>query len=115
MNSKKYVAILADLKKKIKQKHLCLLSSGVILQHDNSTPPLSKTTTAKLVAFSWSVFLYPTYFTDHPPVPPPNLAPSDYQSLLSKTEAIVGRQTFANEEELKATMLKWFLMMGTQF
>ncbi len=38
MNSKKYVKILEDLKKKIKGKPPGLLSSGIILLYDNTIP-----------------------------------------------------------------------------
>ncbi len=62
--SEKYVAISEDL-----------LSSEVILQHNNTNPYRSKTITA----FSWSIFLHPTNS-------PFRLLP------LSKTEIIFGRQ-----------------------
>ncbi len=58
MNSKKYMEIFEDLKN-FKRKRPGLLSSRVILQHDNTTLHLSKTTPAKITTFSWFIFLHP--------------------------------------------------------
>ncbi len=80
------------------------LSSGVILRQDNATPHRSNATTAKIVAFDWSVSLHPTNC--------PDVAPADYH-LFPKLKQFLQDKWFANEEELKATVLKWFQPMGT--
>ncbi len=52
------------ISKKIKQKRLGLLSLGIILQHNNATSHWSKTITAKITVFVWSVFLHPAKYPD---------------------------------------------------
>ncbi len=106
MNSKKYVAIMEDLKKKIKRKCSGPLSSGVFLHHDSATPYRSKTTTAKIAAFGWSIFSHATNS--------PDLAPSDYH-LFPKLKQFLGDKRFANERQLTAIVLKWFQTVETQF
>ncbi len=80
--------------KKIKQTHPGLLSSGVILEHDNATLHWSKKIAAKIAAFG-----------------SPNLVPPDYH-LFPKLKQFLEEEWFANKGELKAMVLKCFQMVG---
>ncbi len=82
------------------------LSLGVILQHDNTTQYQSKKITVNVASLSWSAFLHPAYS--------PGLESSDYHLFLKLKQFLENRRS-ANEEELNATVLKWFQIVGTRF
>ncbi len=73
--------------KKIGQKRPSFLSSEVILQHNNSTPYSSKTTSAKITLRGWSVFLHSTNS--------PDLTPSFYHRF-PKLKRFLGDKEFTN-------------------
>ncbi len=106
MNSATYVGILNTLKKRIKQKHPGLLRAGVILQYDNNTPHMSQVTEKKIEDLLWEVFMHLANS--------PDLAPSDYH-LFPALKKFLGKEQFANEEELKTTICQWMKDVGTQF
>jgi histone-lysine N-methyltransferase SETMAR len=60
----------------ILSKRMGMLTSGVVLLHDNAYPHSAARTRALLVHFSWELF-------DHPPYSP-DLAPSEYH-LFTRT------------------------------
>jgi transposase len=69
-----------------------MLTSGVVILHDNVHPHTAARTRALLEHFNWELF-------DHPPYSP-DLAPSDYH-LFTRTylKNWLGSQRFSNNEE----------------
>jgi transposase len=69
----------------IQYKRRGMLTSGVVLLHDNARPHTAARTRALLEHFNWELF-------DHPPHSP-DLAPSDYH-----LKNWLGSQHFTNNE-----------------
>jgi histone-lysine N-methyltransferase SETMAR len=72
-----------------------MLTSGVMLLHDNARPHTAAGTRAMLEYFNWELF-------DHPPYSPV-LAPSDYR-LFTYPENWLRLQHFNNKEELMGSV-----------
>ncbi|GBM57008.1 Mariner Mos1 transposase [Araneus ventricosus] len=70
INSKVYCRTLKKLKRAIQNKCCGLLSSGVVVLHDNARPHTAVRTGEVLLKFKWGVFQHPPYS--------PDLAPSDF-------------------------------------
>jgi transposase len=68
-----------------------MLTSGVVLLHDNAHPHTAARTRALLEHFNWELF-------DHPPYIP-DLAPRDYR-LFTYLKNWLGSQLFSNNEQL---------------
>jgi transposase len=68
-----------------------MLTSGVVLLHDNVLPHTAAHSRALLEHFNWELF-------DHPPKSP-DLAPSDYH-LFTYLKNWLGSQCFNNTKEL---------------
>ncbi|GFX48094.1 mariner Mos1 transposase [Trichonephila clavipes] len=89
INSEIYCRMLKKLKRAIQNKRRGLLSSGVVLLHDNSHPHTAVKTREVLLRFKWDVFQHPPYS--------PDLAPSDYHLFTAMKKWLVGRH-FADDE-----------------
>jgi hypothetical protein len=63
-----YCATLRQLRYAIQNRRRGLLSSGVILLHDNARPHAAVRTQAMLQEFGWEVFEHPAYSPDLPQV-----------------------------------------------
>ncbi|GIY33905.1 mariner Mos1 transposase [Caerostris extrusa] len=71
INADQYYHIVDCLRVVIKAKRLGMLSSGVILLHDNARPHTATRTIRKLVQFRWSVLEHLPYS--------PALSPYDFR------------------------------------
>jgi histone-lysine N-methyltransferase SETMAR len=71
INSESYCDLLQNhLKPAIRSKHCGLLSSGVLLQHDNVCPHTARATAKKITDLHLEYIPHPAYS--------PDLTPSDY-------------------------------------
>jgi transposase len=75
-----------------------MLTSGVVLLHDNACPHTAARTSALLEHFNWELFEHPPYS--------PDLAPSDYH-LFTYLKNWLGSQRFNNNEELMEGVKTW--------
>jgi histone-lysine N-methyltransferase SETMAR len=88
-------ATYADLLKKlllpaIKSKRRRLLSTGVLLQHDNARPHTAHSTVAAIQDLSFRCLPHPPYS--------PDLAPSDVHVFGPLKEAMGGKAFRSNDE-----------------
>ncbi len=83
-----------------------MLTSGVILFHDNTRPHSAQITQELLKTFNWAIFEHPPYS--------PDLAPSDF-ALFPALKQILGGQHFQNAEEVKNYTTQYFLNLETTF
>jgi histone-lysine N-methyltransferase SETMAR len=68
-----------------------MLTSGVVLLHDNAWPHTAARTRALLEHFNWELFDHPRYS--------PDLAPSDYYQFMYLNNCLRS-ELFNNNEEL---------------
>uniref|UniRef100_A0A1B6H603 Mos1 transposase HTH domain-containing protein n=1 Tax=Homalodisca liturata TaxID=320908 RepID=A0A1B6H603_9HEMI len=101
-----YCETLHRLRRAIQNKRRGMLSSGVVLIHDNARPHSANVTKQLLQKFKWEVF-------DHPPYSP-DLAPSDYH-LFREMKAWLGGRRFADNEELQATVRVYLSSLAADF
>ncbi|GFX44862.1 uncharacterized protein C05D11.1 [Trichonephila clavipes] len=99
INSEVYSRTLKKLKRAIQNKRCGLLSSGVVLLHNNVCPHTAVRTREVLCKFKWDVFQHPPYS--------PDLAPSDYH-LFTAMKKWLGGKHFADDAELKNAVTHWF-------
>ena len=96
-------ATYADLLKNhlcpaIKSKQRGLLSTGVLLQHDNARPHTAHSTVATIQDLSFEFLPHPLY--------PPDLTPSDFHIFGPLKEAMGGK-SFRSNEEVQQGVHKW--------
>lgn len=106
INKETYCETLRRLRRAIQNKRRGMLSSGVILIHDNARPHSANVTKQLLQQFKWEVF-------DHPPYSP-DLAPSDYH-LFREMKAWLGGQRFANNDELQNAVTTYLGSLAADF
>ena len=95
------------MRRSIQNKRRGLLTSGVVLLHDNARPHTAARTRTLLEQFRWDVF-------DHPPYSP-DLAPSDFH-LFTRMKAWLGTQThFNTDEELIDGVNGWLSSLAAYF
>jgi histone-lysine N-methyltransferase SETMAR len=94
INAESYCATLRRLRYAIQHRRRCLLSSGVMLLHDNARPRAAARTQAMLLEFGWEVFERP------------DLAPSDFH-LFPKLKEFLGGRRFKSDEEVKDAVKEW--------
>lgn len=70
INSNSYCLTLKRLRIAIKNKRSGMVTSGVVLLHDNATPRFVKQTQDLLKSFKWDIVNHPPYS--------PDLSPCDY-------------------------------------
>jgi transposase len=83
--------MLKKLHRAIQTKRLGMLTSGVVLLHDNVHPHRAAGTQALPEHFNWELFYYPPYS--------PELATSNYH-LITHLKNWLGSQYFNNNEKL---------------
>ncbi|GFU24441.1 histone-lysine N-methyltransferase SETMAR [Trichonephila clavipes] len=83
INSEVYCRTLKKLKGALQNKRHGLLSSGVVLLHDNALPHTAVRTREVLRKFKWDVFQHPPYS--------PDLAPSDYHLFTAMKKWLGGK------------------------
>ncbi len=83
-----------------------MLTSGVILFHDNAHPHSAWITQELLKTFNWAIFEHPPYSSD--------LAPSNF-ALFPALKRILGGQHFQNDEEVKNFTTQYFSNLDGTF
>jgi len=98
INAQVYCDTLQCLCRAMQNKRWGLLSSRVVLLHDNAHLHMAWQTTALLQQFRWDIM-------DHPPYSP-DLAPSDYRLFLHMKRFHAGKQ-FHSDAEVETTVNNW--------
>jgi len=78
-----YCETLAKLKRAIQNRRRGMLSSGIVLLHDNARPHMAASTAERIQEYGWELF-------DHPPYSP-DLAPSDYHLFMHLKNLLGGQ------------------------
>jgi histone-lysine N-methyltransferase SETMAR len=106
INSESYCGLLQNhLKPAIRSKRRGLLSSGVLLQHDNARPHTARATAKKIMNLRLECIPHPAYS--------PDLAPSDYHVFGPLKEAVGGKK-FSTDDEIKEAMHRWLRSQSSQ-
>jgi len=82
----------------IKFKRRGLLSTSVLLQHDNARPHTARSTVATIQDLSFKCLPHPLYS--------PDLAPSDFDVFGPFKEAMGGK-SFRSDEEVQQAVHEW--------
>jgi len=107
VNSVGYSEMLStELKPAIRTKRRGLLSSGVLLLHDNARPHTAIHTLQTLVKLGFTVLEHRAYS--------PDLAPSDYHLFGPLKEALSGRR-FTSDEEVQEAVHEWLAAQPKTF
>jgi len=94
------------LRRAIQNKRRGMLSSGIVLLHDNARPHTATQTAQLLQQFRWEVF-------DHPPYSP-NLTPRDYH-LFMHLKKWLASQSFEDDGRMKTGITTWFKLLVEDF
>jgi len=94
------------LRPAIKSKRQGLLSSGVLLQHDNARPHTARTTVATITDLHFECLPHPPYS--------PDLAPSDFRMFGPLKEAMGGKK-FCSDEEVRHAVHEWLRGLPKEF
>ena len=107
VNSVGYSEMLStELKPAIRTKRWGLLSSGVLLLHDNAHPHTAIHTLQTLVKLGFTVWEHPAYN--------PDLAPSDYHLFGPLKDALRGRR-FTSDKGVKEVVHEWLAAQPKTF
>lgn len=87
-----YCETLRRLRRAIQNKRRGMLTSGIVLIHDNARPHTAAVTQRLLQHFQWEIFDHPAYS--------PDLAPSDYH-LFPELKQWLGGKRFQSNVELQ--------------
>ena len=99
VNSATYADLLNNhLCPAINSKRHGLLSTGVLLQHDNAQPHTAYSTVATIQDLSFECLTYPPYS--------PDLAPRDFNVFGPLKEAMGGK-SFRSDEEVQRAVYEW--------
>jgi histone-lysine N-methyltransferase SETMAR len=99
VNSATYADLLKNhLRPAIKSKQSGLLSTGVLLQHDNAQPHTARSTVATIQYLSFECLLHPPYS--------PKLAPSDFH-VFGPLKEVMGGKPFRSNEEVQQAVHEW--------
>ena len=90
ITSETYCETLKKLRRAIQNKRRGMLTSGLVLLHDNARPHTAARTQALLQKFCWDLFDHPLYS--------PDLAPSDFH-LFSVDESLAGNTALTCKDE----------------
>lgn len=101
-----YCETMKKLRRAIQNKRRGLLTSGVVLLHDNARPHSARRTQDLLSQFKWDVFIHPPYS--------PDLAPSDYH-LFPHMKKWLGSQHFDDDEDLQNAVTGWLRSQAAEF
>ena len=93
VKSATYADLLKNhLRPAIKSKRRELLSTGVLLQHDNARPHTVRSTVAAIQDLSFECLAHPPYS--------PDLAPSDFH-VFGPLKEVMGSKSFRSDEEVQ--------------
>lgn len=106
INAAAYCATLTKLRRAIQNKRRGLLSSGVLLLHDNARPHTANDTQTLMKKFGWEQM-------DHPPYSP-DLAPSDFH-LFRYLKEFLGGKRFDTDDEVKEAVEDWLSSQAADF
>jgi histone-lysine N-methyltransferase SETMAR len=99
VNSESYCDLLQNnLKPAVRSKRCGLLSSGVLLHHDNAHPHTAHATAKKITDLHLECIPHPAYS--------PDLTPSDYHVFGLLMEALGGKK-FSTDDEVKEAVHRW--------
>ena len=107
VNSATYADLLKNhLRPAVKSKRRGLLSTGVLLQHDNARPHTARSTAATIQDLSFE-------FLPHPPYSP-DFTPSDFHFFGPLKEAMGGK-SFRSDEEVQQAVHEWLCCQPKEF
>lgn len=106
INAAAYCDTLTKLRRAIQNKRRGLLTSGVLLLHDNARPHSAIQTQNLIRSFGWEQI-------DHPPYSP-DLAPSDFH-LFRYLKEFLGGKRFETDDEVKETVEDWLSSQAADF
>jgi len=106
INADAYCETVRKLRRAIQNKRSGMLSSGIVLLHDNARPHTAARIAQLLQQFHWEVF-------DHPPNSP-DLAPSNYH-LFMHLNKWLAYQSFEDDDRLKTGITTWFKLLAADF
>lgn len=106
VNAPRYCTTLGRLRDAIRRKRPGLLTTGVLLLHDNARPHTATATRDLLQRFRWQVL-------DHPPYSP-DLAPSDFH-LFGPLKKHLGGLHFRTDAEVQQAVLTWLHNLDADF
>ncbi|GFO40925.1 histone-lysine N-methyltransferase SETMAR [Plakobranchus ocellatus] len=106
VNADRYCKILDRLRHAVRRKRPGLLRSGVVLQHDNTTPHTAKSIKEWLERYKWDIIPHPAHSLD--------LAPS-YFYLFGPQKRHLGGKKFEDEDELIGEVRDWFSKLDKNF
>ena len=89
-------ATYADFLNQVKRRGL--LSTGVLLQHDNARPLTARSPVATIQDLSFECLPHPPYSSD--------LAPSDFH-VFGPLEEAIGGKSFRSDEEVQQAVHEW--------
>ena len=107
VNADRYCETLRKLRRAIQNKRRRMLTTGVVLLHDNARPHTARCIAAVLTEFGWELFHHPPYN--------PDLAPSDFHVFLHLKKFLSSGERFGNDEELKTSVTRWFHSQAAEF
>jgi len=105
INTDAYCETVRKIRQAIQNKRRGMLSSVIVLLHDNARPYTVARTAQLLQQFRWEVF-------DHPPYSP-DLAPSDYH-LFMHLQKWLASQSFEDDDRLKTGVTTWFKSLALE-
>jgi histone-lysine N-methyltransferase SETMAR len=108
ITSETYCETLKKLRRAIENKRRGMLTSGVVLLHDNTRPHIAACTQALLQKFCWDLFDHPSYSLD--------LVPSNF-CLFSRMKVWLGTQRLCVKmnEELMDGVKDWLSSQPATF
>jgi histone-lysine N-methyltransferase SETMAR len=108
ITSETYCETLKKLRRAIENKRRGMLTTGVVLLHDNARPHTAACTQALLQKFRWDLFDHPLYN--------PSLAPRDFH-LFSRMKVRLGTHRFCvkTNEELMDGVKDWLISQLATF
>uniref|UniRef100_A0A1B6ITX5 Tc1-like transposase DDE domain-containing protein n=1 Tax=Homalodisca liturata TaxID=320908 RepID=A0A1B6ITX5_9HEMI len=106
INAAVYSDTLKKLRRAIQNRRRGMLTSGIVLLHDNARPHTAARTQDLLNSFGWNIFEHPPYS--------PDLAPSDFH-LFPNMKKWLGSQRFTDDEELKNSVSGWLRAQAADF
>jgi histone-lysine N-methyltransferase SETMAR len=107
INSESYCDLLQNhVKPAVRSKRRGLLSSGVLLQHDNVRPHTARATAKKITDLHLECIPHHAYS--------PDLAPSDYHVFGPLKEALGGKK-FSTDDEIKEVVHRWLHSQSEEF
>jgi len=99
VTSATYVDLLKNhLRPSIKSKRRGLMSTGVLLQHDNARPHTAHSTVATIQDLSSECLSQPPYS--------PDLAPSDFH-VFGPLKQAMGGKSFRSDKEVQQAVHEW--------